>query len=49
MFYQKEGNDVGDIPINTQKYSKIASEIEKFIEAKKKRPKTAKGTVEKID
>ena len=49
MFYQKEGNDVEDIPINTQKYSKIVSEIEKFIEAKKKRPKTAKGTVEKID
>ena len=35
--------------INTEKYSKIVSEIEKFIEAKKKKPTTAKGTVEKID
>ena len=49
MFYQKEGNDMEDISINIHKYSKIVSEIERFVEAKKKRPTIAKGTVEKID
>lgn len=38
-----------NIPINTEKYSKIISEIEKFIEIKKKLPTIFKGTVEKID
>lgn len=36
-------------PINTKKYSKIIEEIEKFIEIKKKKPTTFKGTVEEID
>ncbi len=36
-------------PINTEKYSKIIEEIEKFIEIKKKKPTTFKGTVEEID
>ena len=36
-------------PINTEKYSKIIEEIEKFIEIKKKRPTTFKGIVETID
>ncbi len=38
-----------NIPINTEKYSKIIEEIEKFIEIKKKKPTTFKGTVEAID
>ncbi len=36
-------------PINIEKYSKIIEEIEKFIEIKKKKPTTFKGTVEAID
>lgn len=35
--------------INTEKYSGIISEIGMFIEAKKRKPTTSKGTVEKID
>ncbi|MEK6969206.1 MAG: AAA domain-containing protein [Nanoarchaeota archaeon] len=38
-----------DIQINTTKYSHIVSEIERFIESKKKKPTTVKGIVEKID
>ncbi len=38
-----------DSSINTEKYSGIVSEIEMFIEAKKEKPTTYKGTVEKID
>ncbi len=37
------------VSINADKYSKIISEIETFIEAKKKKPTTTKGTVEEID
>lgn len=36
-------------PINIEKYSKIIKEIERFIEIKKKKPTTFKGTVEAID
>ena len=35
--------------INTEKYSKIIKEIERFIETKKKKPTTFKGTVESMD
>ena len=35
--------------INTEKYSKIIEEIERFIKIKKKKPTTFKGTVEAID
>lgn len=38
-----------NVPINTEKYSKVISEIERFIEAKKKKPTTFKRTVEKVD
>ena len=38
-----------DSSINPEKYSTIVSEIEKFIEAKKKKQTTSKGTVEQID
>ena len=38
-----------DVSINTDKYSKIVSEIERFIEAKQEKPASVKGTVEKID
>ena len=40
---------MGDIPINTEKYSTIVKEIERFIEIKRKKPTTFKGTVETID
>ena len=38
-----------DSSINTEKYSRIVSEIEGFIEAKQEKPTSVKGTVEKID
>jgi len=38
-----------NIHLNTEKYSKIIEEIERFIEIKKKKPTTFKGTVEEID
>lgn len=49
MFHQSESNHMESISINAEKYSKIISEIETFIETKKKTPTTAKGTVEGID
>ncbi len=49
MFYQTKGNNMENAPINTEKYSKIIEEIERFIEIKKKKPTTFKGTVEAID
>ena len=49
MFYQKENDVVEDTPIDTKKYEKIVTEIEKFIELKKKKPTTVEGFVEKID
>jgi len=49
MFYQTKGDNMENAPINIEKYSKIIEEIEKFIEIKKKKPTTFKGTVEAID
>ena len=49
MFYQIKNSNMEDIQINTTKYSHIVSEIERFIESKKKKPTTVKGIVEKID
>ena len=49
MFYQIKKGNLENVPINTEKYSKIILEIEKFIEAKRKKPTTFKGTVDKID
>ena len=49
MFYQTKRDNIENIPINTEKYSKIIEEIERFIEIEKKKPTTFKGTVEEID
>ena len=49
MFYQTKRNNAKNVPINIEKYSKIVSEIERFIKTKKEKPTTAKGIVEKID
>ncbi len=49
MFYRTKEDNMENAPINTEKYSKIIEEIEKFIEIKKKKPTTFKGTVEEID
>lgn len=49
MFYQTKNDDMENIPINVEKYSRIVSEIERFIELKKKKPTSFEGTVEKID
>ncbi|MBU1245732.1 MAG: AAA family ATPase [Nanoarchaeota archaeon] len=49
MFYQKKNDDMENTPIDTKKYAEIVSEIERFIELKKKKPTTIKGTVEKVD
>lgn len=50
MFYQTKGNNMENSTyINTEKYSKIIGEIERFIELKKKKPTKFKGTVEVID
>jgi superfamily I DNA and/or RNA helicase len=49
MFYPKENDVMEDIPIDTKRYEKIVTEIEKFIELKKKKPTTVEGVVEKID
>jgi len=49
MFYQTKKDDMENISINVKKYSKIVSEIERFIELKKKKPTSFEGTVEKID
>jgi len=38
-----------NVSINTTKYSKIVSEIERFIETKRKKPTTVKGFVESVD
>ncbi|MCH7568766.1 MAG: AAA family ATPase [Nanoarchaeota archaeon] len=48
MSYQTN-NNVECTTINTEKYSKIVTEIKKFIDAKKKKSATVKGNVEKID
>lgn len=49
MFYQIKDGNMEEIQVNTAKYSHIVSEIERFIESKKKKPTTVKGIVEKID
>ncbi len=49
MLYQIKGNNIENISINTTKYSKIVSEIERFIKAKRKKPTTFKGIVESVD
>ncbi len=49
MFYQTKRDNMENVPINNEKYSKITSEIERFIEIEKKKPKTFKGIVEKVD
>jgi superfamily I DNA and/or RNA helicase len=49
MFYPKKNDDMEHSPINIEKYSKIISEIERFVELKKKKPTSFEGTVEKID
>jgi len=49
MFYQTKKNNTENILINIKKYSKIVSEIERFIEAKKEKPKTIRGIVEEVD
>jgi len=49
MFYQTKQNNMEHIIANTEKYSKIIEEIERFIEIKKKKPTIFKGTVESID
>lgn len=49
MFYRTKRNNTENILINIEKYSEIVSEIERFIEAKEKKPTTVKGNVEKID
>ena len=49
MFYQTKRNNTEKILINIEKYSRIVSEIERFIEAKEEKPKTIKGVVEKVD
>ncbi len=49
MFCQTKGDNMENAPINIEKYSKIIKEIERFIEIKKKKPTTFKGTVETID
>ncbi|MDO8741139.1 MAG: AAA domain-containing protein [Candidatus Woesearchaeota archaeon] len=49
MFYPTKKDDVKEVPVNTEKYSKITLEIERFIEERKKKPTTFKGIVEKVD
>jgi len=49
MFYQTKRNNMENMLINIEKYSEIVSEIEQFIESKKKKPKTIKGIVEEVD
>ena len=49
MLSQTKNESMENTQINTEKYSKIVSEIENFIEAKKKKPTTVEGIVEKVD
>jgi len=49
MLSQTKNESMENTQINTEKYSKIVSEIENFIEAKKKKPTTIEGIVEKVD
>ena len=49
MSYQTKEDNMENTSINTEKYSKIIKEIEKFIETKKKKPTTFKGTVEAMN
>lgn len=49
MFYQTKRNNTKNIIVNTEKYSRIVLEIERFIEAKEQKPKTIKGVVEEVD
>ena len=37
MFYQTKNEDMENIPLNVEKYSKIVSEIERFIELAKQK------------
>jgi superfamily I DNA and/or RNA helicase len=49
MFYPTKNDDIKNISNNTEKFSKLITEIERFIEIKKKKPTSFEGIVEKID